>query len=105
MSSFTTITTSAVSAATSASETTFIEEGSRSDKIVIIGMTIGMVFLFLIFILPCLCFQGLAHLQQKREEKKAAREQAARDAALGRVVAEQRSLNIYERDAVPGAQV
>ncbi|RBR25135.1 uncharacterized protein FIESC28_02043 [Fusarium coffeatum] len=105
MSSFTTITTSAVSAATSASETTFIEDGSHSDKIAIIGMTIGMVLLFLIFILPCICFQGLAHLQQKREEKKVAMEQAARDAGLGRVVAEQRSLNIYERDAVPGAQV
>lgn len=60
------------------------------------GMTIGLVFAFLIFILPCFCFQGLAHWQQKREEKKAARERAKADAAVSRVIDEQRRLNIRE---------
>ncbi|KAI1020221.1 hypothetical protein LB503_006152 [Fusarium chuoi] len=42
---------------------------NHSDKIVIIGLTVGMVALFLLFIAPCCCMQYLAHRQQRREQK------------------------------------
>ncbi|KAF5644549.1 hypothetical protein F52700_2551 [Fusarium sp. NRRL 52700] len=42
---------------------------SHSDKIVIIGLTVGMVALFLLFIAPCCCMQYLAHRQQRKEKK------------------------------------
>ncbi|SCV53856.1 uncharacterized protein FFB14_13350 [Fusarium fujikuroi] len=42
---------------------------NHSDKIVIIGLTVGMVALFLLFIAPCCCMQYLAHRQQRKEKK------------------------------------
>ncbi|KAH7262983.1 hypothetical protein BKA59DRAFT_464865 [Fusarium tricinctum] len=60
----------------------------KSDKPVIIGLTIGVVVLFLLFILPCCCFQFLAHWQQKRMNREA-RERARKAAiAPGRPAAE-----------------
>ncbi|RBR13075.1 hypothetical protein FVER53590_06681 [Fusarium verticillioides] len=46
---------------------------SHSDKIAIIGLTVGMALLFLLFIAPCCCLQYLAHRQQKKEQNKEAR--------------------------------
>ncbi|RKL46761.1 hypothetical protein BFJ72_g2501 [Fusarium proliferatum] len=46
---------------------------NHSDKIVIIGLTVGMVALFLLFIAPCCCMQYLAHRQQRKEKKANAR--------------------------------
>ncbi|KAF5628753.1 hypothetical protein F25303_10386 [Fusarium sp. NRRL 25303] len=46
---------------------------NHSDKIVIIGLTVGMVALFLLFIAPCCCMQYLAHRQQRKEQKALAR--------------------------------
>jgi Na+-transporting methylmalonyl-CoA/oxaloacetate decarboxylase gamma subunit len=94
---FTTLVSTSVVASASATSTSTSGHGTHSDKIAIIGMTIGIVFAFLVFILPCICFQGLAHWQQKREEKQAARERAKADAAVGRVIDEQRRLNILEQ--------
>jgi hypothetical protein len=53
----------------------------KSDKPVIIGLTIGLVVLFLLFILPCCCFQCLAHWQQKRMDREA-RERARKAAVV-----------------------
>ncbi|QPC72109.1 hypothetical protein HYE68_002861 [Fusarium pseudograminearum] len=93
MSSLTTL----ISASASATSTSTPKHGSHSDKTAIIGMTLGMVFAFFILIFPCICFQGLAHLQQKREERKEAEERARADAAIGRMIdEEQRRLNIWE---------
>ncbi|KAF5707116.1 hypothetical protein FMUND_11300 [Fusarium mundagurra] len=46
---------------------------SHSDKIAIIGLTVGMALLFLLFIAPCCCLQYLAHRQQKKEQNAEAR--------------------------------
>ncbi|KAK2672493.1 hypothetical protein RAB80_012572 [Fusarium oxysporum f. sp. vasinfectum] len=55
---------------------------SRSDKIAIIGLTVGMAVLFLLFIAPCCCLQYLAHRQQKKEQRKEIQERATRAARL-----------------------
>ncbi|KAH7220660.1 hypothetical protein BKA60DRAFT_635164 [Fusarium oxysporum] len=55
---------------------------SRSDKIAIIGLTVGMAVLFLLFIVPCCCLQYLAHRQQKKEQRKEVQERATRAARL-----------------------
>ncbi|KAI7770482.1 hypothetical protein LZL87_002853 [Fusarium oxysporum] len=55
---------------------------SHSDKIAIIGLTVGMAVLFLLFIVPCCCLQYLAHRQQKKEQKREAQERAKRAARL-----------------------
>jgi hypothetical protein len=84
-----------ISSAT-ATPTSTPNHGSHSDKIAIIGLTIGIVFAFVALILPCICFQGLAHWQQKREEKREARERDKVNAAVGRVDDDQRRLNIWD---------
>ncbi|RKK77933.1 hypothetical protein BFJ69_g5930 [Fusarium oxysporum] len=55
---------------------------SRSDKMAIIGLTVGMAVLFLLFIVPCCCLQYLAHRQQKKEQRKEVQERATRAARL-----------------------
>ncbi|OBS20160.1 hypothetical protein FPOA_11882 [Fusarium poae] len=94
MSSLTTLISSATATPTSTPN-----HGSHSDKIAIIGLTIGIVFAFVALILPCICFQGLAHWQQKREERKEARERDKMNAAVGRVDDDQRRLNIWDESS------
>ncbi|KAM0264005.1 hypothetical protein ACHAPA_008495 [Fusarium lateritium] len=78
-SSFTTLISQSTS--TSTSWLTSHDEPTihKSDKPVIIGLTIGLVVLFLLFLLPCCCFQCLAHWQQKRMAREA-RERAKKAA-------------------------
>ncbi|KAF5668131.1 hypothetical protein FHETE_5397 [Fusarium heterosporum] len=58
---------------------------SDSDKIAIIGLTIGLVVLFILFIVPCCCFQWLAHWQEKRmKAKEATKKLASRTAGAAR---------------------
>ncbi|KAL6922767.1 hypothetical protein FSHL1_000044 [Fusarium sambucinum] len=96
MSSLTTLISSSVTiASTSATSTPTSQHGSHSDKIAMIGITLGVVFAFIALVLPCICFQGLAHWQQKREEKREAREREKANAAVGRIVDDQRRLNIW----------
>ncbi|KAF4998258.1 hypothetical protein FGRMN_3307 [Fusarium graminum] len=54
---------------------------SDSDKIAIVGLTIGLVVLFILFIVPCCCFQWLAHWQEKRMKAKEATKKPASRAA------------------------
>ncbi|KAF4949562.1 hypothetical protein FGADI_8860 [Fusarium gaditjirri] len=55
---------------------------SHSDKIAIIGLTVGMAVLFMLFIAPCCCLQYLAHRQQKKQQGREAQERARRAARL-----------------------
>ncbi|KAJ4115101.1 hypothetical protein NW765_011735 [Fusarium oxysporum] len=54
----------------------------RISQTTIIGLTVGMAVLFLLFIVPCCCLQYLAHRQQKKEQRKEVQERATRAARL-----------------------
>jgi hypothetical protein len=80
-STFTTI-TSPAAPTFDASTQHYQSNPSHSDKMAIIGLTIGMAVLFLLFIGPCCCLQWLAHRQQKKEQRREVQERARRAARL-----------------------